>query len=169
MTQEMQLAEINRKLDVLLERSEDMEMRVQMIEDLKDDLMPVLNEMTMVAIDELQEVSSAFTMEDFFRLVKKVAMNTRTLEEMLDRAMATNEFLTDAQPMLNDVTLSVVEQLEGMQQKGYFGFFAAAGQALDNAFSNTKKSDLDAMASNLSAVFEGIQAFTNAGNNKEGN
>lgn len=156
-TVESQLADINRKLDYLIDRSDDMDRRIQALDDLVQDGMPIFNEIVLAFIDELEEISPYFTVEDLARLARKVAVNTRTLEEMLDRALAANEFITDAQPMLNDITLSTMEWLDGVQQKGYFEFFSTVGQTLDTIFTTTTKEDREAMVTSISQFMQGLK------------
>lgn len=112
-----QLTEINQKLDLvtqslsvlsaqvnyLMERAEVERQRQQMWDDLFADLKPVLNDLYAATEEQLGEMQQFVTLDDIPELVKRLARNTRTLNEMLDLLESAHAFVKDASPLTRDM------------------------------------------------------------------
>ncbi len=94
-----QLAEISQKLDLmaqsmrvlghqvnyLMEQADKVNRRRQQEwDDLFEDLTPVVNDVYQVAETQLEEMQQFVTLDDVMELVKRLARNTRNLNDMLD-------------------------------------------------------------------------------------
>ncbi len=110
MEQATALAELNNKVDILTEQvaflAEEARLekrRRNDLDELKNDLTPVVNEMYRLSVLQLEEVESYVQLEDMARLLKRLMRNTRNLDQMLDQL----ESLAD---LGNEVEVAIVLQ-----------------------------------------------------------
>ncbi|NUQ82775.1 MAG: DUF1641 domain-containing protein [Bacteroidetes bacterium] len=157
---ELELQEINRKLDFLIEHAERMERRVSALEDLKSDLMPIVNEIMKAAMENLEEVAPELTLERILSLLKKLAVNLGTIEQLIDRAVAANELITDMQPILNDITITVMEKLDEYERKGYVDFIRTMANALDRVVTGFTREEVEAFSDNVVLILNTVKSVT---------
>ena len=116
----VQVARLVEQNEYLGARARAAEMRQREWDDLRHDMEPVANDLFCLTVEQLAELEPHVQLEDVLRLFKRLARNTRTLEEMLERLESTNDLLQDAAPLANDAFQQAVELLEALDRKGYF-------------------------------------------------
>ncbi|MBT4089369.1 MAG: hypothetical protein HOE30_12845, partial [Deltaproteobacteria bacterium] len=78
-------------------------------QELKDDLMPIMNQGMAMLINELLDVGSSFDLSEFFELIKQVMRSTNNIHYSLKQLGNVIEFIQDVEPLLK----SAVPQLIG--------------------------------------------------------
>jgi hypothetical protein len=95
------------------------------IMELKDDLTPLINRGFKVLIEELQDVESAFQIEDLFRLVKRGLRSIRNFSWSLEQLESLIDLFTTLEPLLKSTVPQLIHYLDDMEQKGVFRTYAA--------------------------------------------
>ena len=167
MDQTQILLELNNKLDALSEQvqelTEHMEAqrrRQQEWDDLKTDLTPVAMDLFQVAVEQLNEIEPYVQLEDLLYLVKRLARNTRNIEQLLDQVESISDLAQDAGPIVNDAFLAAVQQMDAMERKGYFRLAKEGQYVLDNVVAAFGPEDVRQLGDNVVTILMTIKQMT---------
>lgn len=159
--------ELNQKLDRLLtqvefltEETQRQKRRQQEWDELKDDLIPIGNDIFRMTVVQLEEIQQHVQLEDILRLVKRLARNTRNLELMLDQLESLMEFWTDLSPLSRDMFLRAMAQLNEMEQKGYFAFAQGGLDMVERIVESFTEDDVQQLAENVVLILQTVKEMT---------
>jgi hypothetical protein len=93
--------------------------------ELKDDLTPLVNRGFKVLIEELQDVETAFQLEDLFRLIKQGLRSIRNFSWSLEQLESLIDLLKTVEPLLKSTVPQLIHYLDDMEQKGVFRTYGA--------------------------------------------
>lgn len=127
---EDRLAELDRKIDFLVEEVANLRRLRQSGEDLAADLMLVGRSMMGDAVNAFG--TTDLHPDEIVRLVKAALANARLFETVIQQLQSAADFLEDAQPIFRDGMNRVVQTSQALQEKGYFAA-AAAGVRVGDA------------------------------------
>ncbi len=161
------LLELNNKLDTLTgqvqeltEHMQAQQRRQQEWDDLKADLTPVAMDLYQVAVEQLNEVEPYVQLEDLLYLAKRLARNTRNIEQLLDQVESVSDLLQDAGPIVNDAFLTAVQQMDAMEHKGYFRLVKESQYVLDNVVAAFGPEDVRQLGDNVVTILMTIKEMT---------
>ncbi len=169
-----QLGEISRKLDLLTqsmmvlgqqvnylqEQAETSRRRQQTIDDLLADLTPVVKDMYKAAEEQLAEMQQFVQLEDLTLLAKRVARNTRNIDEVLDYLESGLDFVHDAAPLTKDMMTEATTALSEMERKGYFGFVRQGAYVLDQVVTSFGEEDVRQLGDNVVLILNTVKSLT---------
>ena len=169
-----QLGEISRKLDLLTqsmmvlgqqvnylqEQAEISRRRQQTIDDLLADLTPVVKDMYKAAEEQLAEMQQFVQLEDLTLLAKRVARNTRNIDEVLDYLESGLDFVHDAAPLTKDMMTEATTALSEMERKGYFGFVRQGAYVLDQVVTSFGEEDVKQLGDNVVLILNTVKSLT---------
>ena len=169
-----QLGEINRKLDLLAqsmlvlgqqvnylqEQAEISRRRQQTIDDLLADLTPVVKDMYKAAEEQLAEMQQFVQLEDLTLLAKRVARNTRNIDEVLDHLESGLDFVHDAAPLTKDMMTEATAVLSEMERKGYFGFVRQGAYVMDQVVTSFGEEDVKQLGDNVVLILNTVKSLT---------
>ena len=169
-----QLEEISRKLDLLTqsmmvlgqqvnylqEQAEISRRRQQTIDDLLADLTPVVKDMYKAAEEQLAEMQQFVQLEDLTLLAKRVARNTRNIDEVLDYLESGLDFVHDAAPLTKDMMTEATAALSEMERKGYFGFVRQGAYVLDQVVTSFGEEDVKQLGDNVVLILNTVKSLT---------
>jgi len=169
-----QLAEISQKLDLmaqsigvlgaqvnyLMERAEVNRRRQQTWDDLFEDLTPIVNDVYQVAETQLEEMQQFVTLDDVMELAKRLARNTRNLNDMLDTLESAQDFIRDAAPLTKDMMTEATTQLGELERKGYFGFARQGMYVMDQIVTSFDEDDVKQLGDNVVLILNTVKALT---------
>jgi len=115
---EDRIAELDRKLDFIVEEIAHLQRVRNSAEDLVADLTLVSKGAMGSAIEALG--STALHPQEIAHLFKTLLLNARLLTVALQQLQSAADFVQDAQPIARDLFRQAVEECQTMQQKGYF-------------------------------------------------
>ena len=95
------------------------------LSELKEDLTPLMNSGFRILMQELQDVESAFQLEDLFRLLKRSLRSIRNLTYSLEQLENVIDFVTTVEPLLKSSVPQVIHYLDGLEQDGVFRTYGA--------------------------------------------
>ena len=137
-----QIDDINRKLDIIITEIESQKRYRREIEDLRDDLMRLGNDVFHSAINELEEFTYSLEMSDVLLLGKQLLRNVNNIKTAFEQMESARDFLADftmmSQGFFNDVLL----KLDDLDKKGYFDLLRESQQLLDTFVASVSVEDL---------------------------
>jgi uncharacterized protein YjgD (DUF1641 family) len=161
------LEALNQKLDrlttqveFLTEEAHRQKRRQQEWDELKNDLIPIGNDIFRLTVAQLEEVQSHAQIEDILRLLKRLLRNTRTLEQMLDQLESMSELWNDISPLSQDAFLSLMNQLNAMEQKGYFIFLQGGLDIADRIVTSFSEDDVQQLGENIVLIMQTVKEMT---------
>ncbi|HTX87431.1 MAG TPA: hypothetical protein VMC08_00450 [Bacteroidales bacterium] len=122
---QVQIDQIQAKLDRLLESMELQDRRREEIDDLVEDLNIVAKDAFQQSVVLLDKSGVELDSCGISCLVIKILQNIGTFREMLDLMESARDFMKDISPVLHQIGLDAVNKLHDLEQKGYFEYLAA--------------------------------------------
>jgi len=147
MTQDLE--QINTKLDTLLIYMEEQQSRQRAMEELRDDMIPIANQMVKLTIDELAEIGTEFKAEDLLFLVKRLLRNTRLLINLVDQLEGVMGLADEASLLGKQVFNTLVEKLDEYEHKGYFQLASEGMQVVDLLVQEISPQDVQALGDTM--------------------
>ncbi len=147
MTQD--LDQMNQKLDTLLVYMEEQQNRHRAMDELRNDMIPIANQVVKLTIDELAEIGTEFKAEDLLFLLKRLLRNTRLLIKLVDQLEAVMGLADDAGTLGKQVFNTLVEKLDELEHKGYFQLAGEGMQVLDRFVEELNPEDVQLMGDAL--------------------
>jgi uncharacterized protein YjgD (DUF1641 family) len=161
------LEEISRKLDTLTDRVEAIateaaiqQQRRDAWVELLEDVRPITNQAFEMAVAQLDEVDEYVDLKDLGHLAKRLLRNTRNLEQLLDRMESVIELVDEAAPIGRSAFISLMEQLEEFEQRGYFAFGKEAVGIVDQVVSSFSPEDVHALGDNVVLILNTVKEMT---------
>ena len=164
---EQWLAALHDKIDALadqvqalIEYTQEQMRRQQEWDGLKADLTPIVNDMYLVTVEQLAEIEEHVQLEDILHLFKRLARNTRNIENMLDQLESLSDLLQDLSPIVDDAFISAVETLDAMERRGYFMFVKEGQYVLDNIVDAFGPEDVRQLGDNVVTILTTVKEMT---------
>lgn len=161
------IVELNQKIDALTvqmayltEETRLQQRRRQEMDELKNDLTPIMTEAFRLSVEQLDEVESYVQLEDVLRLAKRLARNTRNLERMLDQMESLAELGRDFSPLTQDAFLTLMTRLDEMERKGYFNFVRGGMGIMDNVVTSFTEEDVRQLGENVVLILQTVKEMT---------
>ncbi len=95
------------------------------LSELKEDLTPLVNSSFKFLIKELQDVESAFQLQDLFLLIKRTLRNTKNLSYTLEQMETVIDFVKTVEPLLKSTVPQIIHRLDELEQNGVFRTYTA--------------------------------------------
>jgi uncharacterized protein YjgD (DUF1641 family) len=161
------LAELNQKIDrlttqieFLTEEAHRQKRRQQEWDELKDDLIPIGNDLFRLSVEQLEEVQHHAQIEDMLRLFKRLLRNTRNMEQMLDQLESMMELWQDVSPLTQEMFCTVLTRLNEMEQKGYFVFLQGGLEIMDRIVTSFSEEDVQQLGDNIVLILQTVKEMT---------
>ena len=126
---EDRIAELDRKLDFIVEELGSLKRFRESAEDLAADLSLVGKG----AMKDAVEASGTADLkpQEIVGLLKSVLTNARLFETTIQQLQSASDFFQDAQPIMRDASRRIIGEAESLSQKGYFGAASAGMRVAD--------------------------------------
>ncbi len=152
--------DICHKMDAILDQQEAQRQRSLALDELKNDLIPIGNQMVKLTIDELAEIGSDFQLEDLLFLVKRLLRDTKLLSDLLDKMESTVELVGDVQTIGNQAFNQSVLLLDRLEREGYFTFARSSWRILEKIVTEFDEQDVNALGDNIVLILNTIKSMT---------
>jgi uncharacterized protein YjgD (DUF1641 family) len=160
MDQQIQIEEINRKLDTVLEYLHVWKQKSAVVDDLVSDLSIIGKDMYDTTVTELENHLVEIDPEQLRELVLKLVKNIPTFIRMIDTIESLTDLAKDAGPMVNEMVIDFSKKLHELEQKGYFGFLRETGKVIDNIVVNFSTDDISQLAENIVTILLTVKNLT---------
>lgn len=155
-----ELALLHQKVDRLTELLEAQHKRQQALEELQQDMIPIVNHAIKLSIDELAEVGVDFQLEDLLFLLKRMLRNTHLVLKMMDQLEAVSALSDEAQLLGKQVFANVVETLDHLEREGYFAFVRGGRYVMEQIASEFDEEDVRALGDNIVTILKTARNMT---------
>ena len=155
-----QISELNQKVDLLLEYVNQQRLKTNQLEDLVADVSIVGKDMYDSTVEELDNRMVNLDIDQVKCLVLRVLRNVENMNKFLELFESMNDLMKDAGPIFNEVIIDFTKKMNELDQKGYFEFFAEAGNIFDNIISHYKPEDVRELSDNIVNIMETVRSAT---------
>lgn len=157
---QIQLDDLHRKMDVLLEYVNKQRLNSEVVEDLIADMSIIGKDVYDSTVEELENREVEINPEEltelgisFLRNIKNFNMMIGTFESMVDLSK-------EVGPIANEMIIDFQKKLGEFEEKGYFEFFGEAANIMDNIVTHFSKEDVKMLAENIVPILETVKGIT---------
>ena len=159
-TLQVQITELNQKVDLLLEYVNQQRLKTNEVEDLISDLSIVGKDMYDTAVEDLDNRMVHLDLDEVKGLMLRVLRNIDNMNKFLELFESMTDLIKDASPILNEVIIDFSKKLHELDQKGYIEFFSEAGKIFDNIIIHYKPDDVKELAENIVTIMDTVRSAT---------
>lgn len=121
-------------------------------QELKDDVMPLMNNAFKVLMKELQDVESSFQLEDLIQLAKRGLRSIRNLCYAFEQLENLIDLATTIEPLLKSSVPQMINYLDSLEQKGVFRTYSAMLGVREKVAKQYSPEDLEMMGDAFAAL-----------------
>ncbi len=155
-----QIAELNRKVDTILEYVNQQRLKSEAINDLMDDASIIGKDVYDSTVKALDEHEVVLEPDELRELGIRVAQNVGNFNTMLDTLGSAMDLIKDVGPIANEMIIDSTRKLNEFEQKGYFEFLKEFGHIIDNVVTNYGVEDMRMLADNVVAILDTVKNLT---------
>jgi len=155
-----QIAELNQKVDTILEYVNQQRLKSQAIDDLVADASIIgkdVYDSTVTALDEREVILDPDQLRE---LGIRMAQNVGNFNNMLSSFGSVMDLVKDLEPIANEVIIDATKQLHEFEKKGYFEFIKEFGRIIDNIVTHYGAEDARMLADNVVAMLDVVKNLT---------
>jgi len=157
---QVQINDINQKLDLVLEELAIQKQKRQALEDLATDLNLIGNDLFKASVDELDHAGIELDTEELKSLFFRLLRNAGTLNEMLQMAESVVDLSKDIGPVVTQMGLDSIHKMHELEKRGYFEFFKELTGIIDNIVQHFSAEDVKLLADNVVTILETVKNLT---------
>ncbi len=155
-----QIAELNQKVDTILEYVNQQRLKSQAIDDLMADASIIGKDVYDSTVKALDEHEVVLDPDQLRELGIRVAQNIGNFSTLLDTMSSAMDLLKDVGPIANEVIIDTTKQLHEFEQKGYFDFLKEFGAVIDNIVTHYGINDVRMLADNVVTILDTVKNLT---------
>lgn len=157
---QIQLDEINKKLDFILSEIDLQRKHRQEIQDLKEDLLRVAKDVYTTSLEELEQVHDHLRTGDILHLFKKLLRNINNLTKLFEQLENIRDFVKDFSPISKEMVIDFMYKLDELDRKGYFAFLKETQKIFDNIVTSFTVEDVRALGDNIVTILNTVKNLT---------
>jgi hypothetical protein len=119
------------------------------LQELKDDILPMLNGTVQILIQELGQVESGFKLDDLFRLFIKALRNVKNLTFALEQMENLIDFVQTIEPLLKSSVPQLIQYLDELERNGVLRIIQAGLGVRSKIASAYSAEDIDQIGDGL--------------------
>ncbi len=148
---QIQINELNKKLDVILEEVYAQGSHRKFKEDFQADLAKIIDGVVQLSTKRLEEISEYFSMEDLLYLIKKLLSNINNLVKSIELLNNVMDFNESFAPLAKEMMTAMQVKLEQLENSNYFEFLKILKNRVDTFMQTTTKEELAVLGDNILA------------------
>lgn len=157
---QIQINDINHKLDLILEELSVQRQKRQALEDLASDLNIIGNDLFKSTVDELDQAGVELDADQLKSLFFRLLRNAGTLNELLQTTESVVDLTKDIGPILTQMGLDGIQKMHELEEKGYFDFIKEVAGIFDNIVLHFSAEDVKLLADNIVTILETVKNIT---------
>ena len=155
-----EIAELNQKVDTILEYVNQQRLKSQAIDDLIADASIIGKDIYDSSVQALDDREVRLEPDDLRELGIRVAQNVGNFNTMLDTLGSMMDLMKDVGPIANEVIIDGTKKLHEFEQKGYFEFMKEFGAIIDNIVTHYGINDVRMLADNVVTILDTVKNLT---------
>jgi len=155
-----QIAELNQKVDTILEYVNQQRLKTQAMDDLVSDVSLIGKDVYDSTVKALDEHEVILEPDELRELGIRLAQNVGNFNSMLDTLGSVMDLMKDVGPIANEVIIDSTKKLHEFEKKGYFEFMKEFGNVIDNIVSYYDVEDVRLLADNVVTILDTVKNLT---------
>ena len=155
-----QIAELNQKVDTILDYVNQQRLKSQAIDDLVADVSIIGKDAYDSTVKALDEHEVVLDPDQLRELAIRAAQNIGNFNTLLDTMGSAMDLVKDVGPIANEVIIDSTKKLHEFEQKGYFEFMKEFGAIIDNVVTHYSVNDVRMLADNVVTILDTVQNLT---------
>jgi len=155
-----QIAELNQKVDTILEYVNQQRLKSQAVDDLVSDASLIGKDVYDSTVKALDEHEVVLEPDELRELGIRLAQNVGNFNTMLDTLGSAMDLMKDVGPIANEVIIDTTKALHEFEQKGYFEFLKEFGAIIDNIVTHYGIEDVRMLADNVVTILDTVKNLT---------
>ena len=155
-----QIAELNQKVDTILEYVNQQRLKSESIDDLVADASIIGKDVYDSTVKVLDEHEVVLDPDQLRELGIRMAQNVGNFNNMLISLGSAMDLLKDLEPIANEVIIDATKKLNEFEQKGYFEFLKEFGQIIDNVVTHFGAEDARMLGDNVVTILDTVKNLT---------
>ena len=151
---QIQIDEVNRKLDLILEEASSQKQNRDAVNDLVNDLSLVGKDAFNGMVDSLDHAGIELDGDALNHMLMSFLRNLGNINMLLQTLENVSDLVKDASPILKEIGLDAVDKFKEVDDKGYFEVLKQILTALDNVMSRYSREDLQNISSNVETIVD---------------
>ena len=155
-----QIAELNQKVDTILEYVNQQRLKSMAIDDLVADASIIGKDVYNSTVKALDDREVVLEPDELRELGIRVAQNVGNFNTILDTLGSAMDLMKDVGPIANEMIIDGTKQLHEFEQKGYFEFIKEFGAIMDNIVTHYGINDVRMLADNIVTILDTVKNLT---------
>ncbi|MCK5066597.1 MAG: DUF1641 domain-containing protein [Bacteroidales bacterium] len=155
-----QIAELNQKVDTILEFVNQQKLKSNAIDDLVADASIIGKDVYDSTVKALDDREVRLEPDDLRELGIRFAQNVGNFNTLLDGLGSAMDLMKDVGPIANEVIIDTTRTLHEFEQKGYFEFLKEFGAIVDNIVTYYGVNDVRMLADNVVTILDTVKNLT---------
>jgi len=155
-----QIAELNQKVDTILEYVNQQRLKSQALDDLIADASIIGKDAYDSTVKALDAHEVVLDPDQLTELGIRLAQNIGNFNSILDTMGSVMDLAKDVGPIANEVIIDTTKKLHEFEQKGYFEFLKEFGAVIDNIVTHYGVDDVRLLADNVVAILDSLKNLT---------
>ena len=155
-----QIAELNQKVDTILEYVNQQRLKSQAVDDLVADVSIIGKDAYDSTVKALDEHEVVLDPDQLRELGIRVAQNIGNFNTVLDSMGSMMDLMKDVGPIANEVIIDTTKKLHELEQMGYFEFMKEFGAIIDNVVTHYGVNDVRMLADNVVTILDTVKNLT---------
>jgi len=156
---QVQISELNAKVDLLLEHVNEQRLKTNQLEDLVSDISIVGKDVYDTAVVELENRQVELDPDQLKGMGLRVLRNMGNFRDLLITFESMADLVKDVTPIVNETIMDFTDKLNEFDQKGYFEFLRESGNVLDKFITKVSADDMKQLAENIDPMLEMLKAL----------
>ncbi|WP_025863210.1 hypothetical protein [Prolixibacter bellariivorans] len=156
---QVQISELNAKVDLLLEHVNEQRLKTNQLEDLVSDISIVGKDVYDTAVVELENRQVELDPEQLKGMGLRVLRNMGNFRDLLITFESMADLVKDVTPIVNETIMDFTDKLNEFDRKGYFEFLRESGNVLDKFITEVSADDLKQLAENIDPMLDMLKAL----------
>ena len=157
---QIQITELNQKVDLLLEYVNEQRLKTNQLEDLVSDLSIVGKDVYDTTVEELNDRMVKIDPDQVKNIGLRLLSNIDNIAKALEIFESLSDLAKDAMPIVNEVIIDSTRKMNELDQKGYFNFFKEVGLIFDNIITHFSREEVHLLAENVVTILETVKTLT---------
>jgi uncharacterized protein YjgD (DUF1641 family) len=155
-----QIAELNQKVDTILEYVNQQRLKSQALDDLIADASLIGKDAYDSTVKALDAHEVVLEPDQLTELGIRLAQNIGNFNSILGTMGSVMDLAKDVGPIANEVIIDTTKKLHEFEQKGYFEFLKEFGAVIDNIVTHYGVEDVRMLADNVVAILDSLKNLT---------
>jgi len=156
---QLQIDEINRKLDLILDDISVQRQSREAVNDLVDDLGVVGKDAFKNMVTELDNAGIELDSEALRCVILRLIRNIHSMGMVLETLESITDLVKDLAPIIKQMGLDGVQKFQELEQKGYMEIANQVGKSMDTILSRYSIDEIKNLSYNIVNIFDTLSAI----------